>query len=102
MSNFIARTAIALTGTLFPLVALASASGACTTGEDKLTVVDGVIYQNPDNPASGKKEIVVTLASIKLDANKIKAAKDPEDAVREQVWVPTSPDRCASRLATVL
>jgi len=86
MSNVVARTVFTLGSALLPLVALAGASGTCTYGGEKLTIVDGVVYKGPDDPSPEKKEVVVALASIKLDTSKIKAAEDPEDAVREQVW----------------
>jgi len=78
--------AIALTCALLPLAAIAGGSGNCTYDGKKLNLIDGVIYQRPDPFDSAKKETIVALASLKLDVGQIAAAKDPEDALREQVW----------------
>lgn len=85
MSRF-TLSAVALTCLLSPIVALAGNSGACNYKGKKLTLVDGVAYQRPDHFEPAKTETTVALASLKLDAGKIAAAADPEDAMREQVW----------------
>jgi len=85
MSNF-ALPVVVLTCALLPIAAMATGSGNCTYDGKKLNFVDGVIYQRPDHFEPDKKETTVALASIKLDAGQIAAAKDPEDALREQVW----------------
>lgn len=84
MSRF-TLSAVALT-CLLPIAASASGTGTCTYKGKKLTLVDGVVYQSPDHFEPNKKETTIALASLKLDAGSIAAAKDPEDAVREQVW----------------
>lgn len=84
MSRF-TLSAIALT-CLFPIAASATGTGTCTYKDKKLALVDGVIYQRPDHFEPTKKETTIALATLKLDAAKIAAAADPEDAVREQVW----------------
>ncbi|WP_018971820.1 DUF4878 domain-containing protein [Rudaea cellulosilytica] len=85
MSRF-TLSAIALTCLLLPITTFAAGTGTCTYKDKKLTLVDGVVYQRPDHFEPNKKETTVALASLKLDPGKIAAAKDPEDAVREQVW----------------
>jgi hypothetical protein len=86
MFTALARTLLAIGSALLPLVALGSASGTCTAGTEKTTIVDGVIYKVPNSSEEGKSDIVVELASSKLDAAKIAAAKDPEAAVHDQLW----------------
>ena len=84
MSRF-TLCAIALTSVL-PIAAFATGTGNCTYKDKKLSFVDAVVYQRPDHFEPQKKETTVALASIKLDAGSIAAAKDPEDALRDQVW----------------
>ena len=86
MSKLIHRCVLAASCAALPAFALAAASGSCTYNDKKLALVDGVIYQHPDSFDKDKKETVVALASLKLDAGKIAAAKDAEDELREQVW----------------
>ncbi len=84
MSRF-TLSVVALTY-LLPIAAFASGTGTCTYKDKKLTLVDGVVYQRPDHFEPTKQETTVALATLKLDAGSIAAAKDPEDAMRDQVW----------------
>ena len=86
MSSLNKSIAIAFGCVALPAIALAGASGSCTYKDKKLALVDGVIYQQPDHFEPDKKQTTVALASLKLDAGKIAAAKDAEDELREQVW----------------
>ena len=86
MSKLVLRYTLALTCSALPALAPAAVSGNCTYGDKKLALTDGVIYQMSDHFEPTKKETTVALSNLKLDAGKIAAAKDPEDALREQVW----------------
>lgn len=86
MSKLVFRCVLAASCAALPAFALAAASGSCTYKDKKLALIDGVIYQHPDHFEPDKKETVVAMASLKLDAGKIAAAKDAEDELREQVW----------------
>jgi len=75
--------AAALISLSLPMVALAGGNGTCTYEGKKLTLIDAVAYQRPDHFEPGKMETTVALASVKLDAGKVAASKDPDDAVRD-------------------
>ena len=86
MSKLVFQCVLAASCAALPVFALAAVSGSCIYKDKKLALVDGVIYQHPDHFEPDKKETVVAVASLKLDAGKIAAAKDAEDELREQVW----------------
>jgi hypothetical protein len=86
MSKFVFRCALVVGCTALPALALAAVSGTCTYNDKKLAFADGVIYQMPDHFEPNKKQTTVAVSNLKLDAGKVATAKDPEDALREQVW----------------
>lgn len=71
---------------LLPLLAAASGSGTCRYQDKSLVVVDAVLYRAPDPFDADQQETKIALASVTLDAARIAAARNPEDALREQVW----------------
>ncbi len=71
---------------LLPLLAAASGSGTCRYRDKSLVVVDAVLYRAPDPFDADQQETKIALASVTLDAARIAAARNPEDALREQVW----------------
>lgn len=85
MFNAFARVLLGVGSALVPLVALGSASGTCSAGKDKTTIVDGVIYKTPNVLDETKPNIIVELAAAKLDAAKVGAAEDPEVEVNHQL-----------------
>ena len=80
------RCALAGALVLLPLLAAASGSGTCRYHDKTLVVADAVLYRAADPFDAEQQETKIALASVKLDAARIAAARDPEDALREQVW----------------
>ena len=80
------RCALAGALVLLPLLATAGGSGTCRYHDKTLVVADAVLYRAADPFDAEQQETKIALASVKLDAARIAAARDPEDALREQVW----------------
>lgn len=81
---FACRTAV-LAIALAPFATQAAGGGNCTYENQKLAIIDGVIFQEPDSSDENAKKTVVALASVKLDAGRVAAATDPAGAVTDQV-----------------